>query len=303
MQKLLLLSIPLLLSACSDNGSSDKRLIQLSSDQPAAETVNGTPVPQALLEAFARSRKADLNQPEQRAQVLRVLSDYVLLAEQARRDNLFAKPQFAADIEVARLSALANATMTELQQQTPLTDEALKAEYDAQVARAGKFEYDFSQLLFADEADALKVAGDALTGKPFQQVYDAWKDKAKQAKVFNRVRAEQLPEPLSNALAEMKDGDTSRVPIKTQFGWHVVHLDIVNPFTPPPFEQVKENIRRTLALKVGEQRLDKLKEQAKIDYPPGGAPPPAKTESPAMPKPAQIGAAPTSPAPAPGKKG
>jgi hypothetical protein len=263
-----------LITGCAGGGASGDRLIQMGADLPVAETVNGTAVPQALLDAFARGRGADLSKPEQREQVLRVLADYVLLAEQAKQDNLFAKPQFAADIEVARLSALANATMTELQQQTPLTDEALKAEYDAQVARAGKFEYDFTQLLFSNEDDAIKASGEVLAGKPFTQVYDGWKQKAKQAKVFTRVRAEQLPEALSKTLSEMKNGEATHTPVKTQFGFHVLRLDIVNPFTPPPFDQVKENLRHTLALKVGQERLDKLKARAKIDYPPGSAPAP-----------------------------
>ncbi len=271
----------ILIAGCSKQGGSTDRLIQMNSNLPVAETVNGVAVPQVLLDAFAKSRGADLRQPEQREQILRVFADYVLLAEQARRDKMFAKPQFAAEVENARLSALATATMTELQQQTPLTDAALKAEYDAQVAHASKFEYDFTQLLFDNEGDALKASGELLSGKPFTQVYDAWKSKAKQAKAFTRVRPEQLPQPLSQALGAMKNGETTRTPIKTEFGWHVLRLDIANPFVPPPFDQVKENIRRTLALKVGEARLDQLKKQAKIEYPPGGAPPPKPVAAPA----------------------
>lgn len=263
----------ILITGCAQQGGSADRLIEMNADLPVAETVNGVAVPQVLLEAFAKGHGADLSQPEQREQVLRVFADYVLLAEQARRDKLSAKPQFAAEVEIARLSALAKATMTELQQQTPLTDAALKAEYDAQVAHASKFEYDFTQLLFDNENDALKASGDLLAGKPFAQVYDAWKGKAKQAKAFTRVRPEQLPAALSGVIATLKNGETTRTPVRTEFGWHVLRLDIANPFVPPPFDQVKENIRRTLALKVGEERLDQLKKQAKIEYPPGGAPP------------------------------
>jgi peptidyl-prolyl cis-trans isomerase C len=73
----------------------------------------------------------------------------------------------------------------------------------------------------------------------------------------------------------MQNGDTTKVPIKTEFGWHVVHLDIANPYSPPPFEQVREGIRRNMQLRIGRERLDKLKEQAKIEYPPGVTPPAA----------------------------
>src|SRR6185437_7444625 len=155
MQKgLSVLVLSLLAAGCSGAGSSDA-VIQSVGESPVAETVNGIAVPQALIDAFAKARGADLNKPEQRAQVLRVFADYVLLAEQAKRDGLLKQPAFAAEIENARLSALANATIKEMQQQTPISDDALKAEYDADVARSGKLEYDFGQLLFANEDDAL----------------------------------------------------------------------------------------------------------------------------------------------------
>lgn len=270
MKKVIALCVCAALAACSAE-KSDK-LIQLDANLPVAETVNGTPVPQALLESLARARNIDLDKPEQRAKALTVLADFVVLSEQARRDQLMSKPANAADVEYARLSALASVTMDALQQQTPLSDEQLKTEYDAQVAKAGKFDYDFSGLLFDNEASALAAAGD-LHGKTFAQVYDAWKDKAKQAKVFTKVHADQLPEELGKALATMKPGDTTPVPIKTQFGWHLLSLTATNPLTPPPFDQVKEGVRRSMAANIARQRLEKLREQAKIEYPPGITPP------------------------------
>jgi parvulin-like peptidyl-prolyl isomerase len=285
MQKILTtLALPLLVAGCS-SGSNDS-LIQAGAGTPPAETVNGTPVPQILIDTFAKARGADINQPEQRAQVLRVFADYVLLADLAKRDGMTKKPEFAAEIEVARLSVLANATIKELQQQTPISDEALKAEYETTVAKSGKLEYDFGQLLFVNEDDAIKANGEILAGKSFSQVYDAWKDKAKQAKVFTRVRPDQLPEALAKALGELKNGESSKVPIKTQFGFHVIHLDIANPYTPPTFDQVKETLRRQLSVKAGQQRLDKLREQAKIEYPPGNAPAPKPAVAPGAPLPA-----------------
>ncbi|HSJ40720.1 MAG TPA: hypothetical protein VK955_06665, partial [Xanthobacteraceae bacterium] len=88
----LLLSLPILvgcvLAGCSSGNGPDTRPLQGSLDGPLAETVNGTPVPQALLEAVARARDLDLAKPEQRAQALTLLTDYVLLSQAARQGNL-----------------------------------------------------------------------------------------------------------------------------------------------------------------------------------------------------------------------
>jgi len=272
------------LAACSAGSDApDARPIQNAIAGAPVETVNGTPVPQALLEAVARMRNLDLTRREQRDQALALLTDYVLLAQTAQQNGFFSKEPFRADVEAARLQGLANATLQQLQQQVPMTDAVVKAEFDAQVAKVGKVEYDFSQLLFDNPDDALKAASAVLGGKPFAEVSSAWRGKAKQAKAFTRVRPDQVPEELAKALSELKNGETTKVPVKTRFGWHVVHLDISNPFTPPPFEQVKDSVRQGLLLRVGRERLQKLKEQAKVEYPPGAIPPTAAAKAKAVP--------------------
>jgi peptidyl-prolyl cis-trans isomerase C len=273
--------IPLiiLLAGCSSSGSGpDTRPLQAELAGPVAETVNGTPVPQALLESVARARNLDLAKREQREQALALLTDYVLLAQAAQQNGFHSNAQFRADVEASRLQGIGNATLAQMQQQAPITDAVVKAEFDAQVTRAGKMEYDFSQLLFDNADDALKAESEVVSGKPFGDIYKAWRGKVKQAKSFTRVRADQVPEELAKALSELKNGETSKVPVKTRFGWHVVHLDIANPFTPPPFEQVKDSVRQTLLRRIGQERLHQLKEQAKIEYPPGATPPAMKGE-------------------------
>jgi peptidyl-prolyl cis-trans isomerase C len=290
MHKLQLLSIFLclaVLAGCSQGGgTADSRVIQLPADAPVAETVNGTQVPQTLLESIAHGHNLHLDKPEQREQALKLTTDLVLMAQAAQHDNFFADPQFQADVEAARLKGLADAAISAFEKQTPIGDDMLKAQYDSEVGQAGKFEYDFSQLLFANEEDALKAEGDILAGKPFPQVFEAWRGKAKQAKAFGRVRLDQVPQPLAQTLAAMTNGETTKIPVKTEFGWHIVHLDIANPFMPPPFEQVKAGIRRSMLLKIGQQRLEKMREQAKVEYPAGTAPPAPKSAPAAEEKPA-----------------
>src|SRR5262252_379942 len=181
MQKYLSISTLVLLAGCSAGGGGTDSAIQNDVGGPIVETVNGIPVPQALLEAVARARNLDLTKREQRDQALTLLTDYVLLAQAAQQGGFNSNTQFRADVEAARLQGLGNATLLQLQQQVPITDAVVQAEFDAQVARLGKYEYDFSQLLFDNESDAQKAAQDVIGGKPFADVYDAWRGKAKQA--------------------------------------------------------------------------------------------------------------------------
>jgi peptidyl-prolyl cis-trans isomerase C len=271
MKKTLFAPCCALLAACSSAGG-DSRVIQLPNDGPAAEIVNGTPVPQTLLDAIARGRGLHLDKPDQREQALKLATDLVLMAQAAQREHFDADPQLRADAEAARLKAIAEGAVAAYEQRTPISDELLKAQYDSEVSQAGKFDYDFTQLLFAEQAEAMQAEEELLSGKSFAQVFDAWRGKAKQAKAFSGVHTAQLPQELVKVLDELKDGDITKLPVKTEFGWHVLRRDAAHPFTPPPFEQVREKLRRTMLLQAGQQRLEKLREQAKVEYPAAAAP-------------------------------
>lgn len=261
-----------LIGGCS-SGAGHSGAIQMTTSGKIAETVNGQAVPQSLLEAVARQHNLHLEKPGARDQALNLLTDMVLVAQAAKHEPFASDENYQADVEATRLKGVADATFGQYEKGTTLTDDMLKAEYDAESKKAGDHVYDFGQLLFADEGDALKAEQDLIAGKPFGEVFDADRSKAKQAKMFTRVRADQIPESLAQALASLKDGESTKTPVKTEFGYHVVHLDIVNPYTPPPFEQVKEGIRRATQVKVAQQRMQKLRESAKIEYPAGTSPP------------------------------
>jgi len=263
-----------LIGGCSSGGG-HAGAVQMTTSGKIAETVNGQVVPESLLEAVARQHNLHLDKPGARDQALNLLTDMVIVAQAAQREPFASDENYQADIEATRLKGVADATFGQYEKGTTLTDDMLKAEYDSESKKAGDHVYDFGQLLFADENDAMKAEGDLIGGKSFGDVFDAYRSKAKQAKMFTRVRADQIPDSLAAALASLKDGESTKVPVKTEYGYHVMHLDIVNPYTPPPFEQVKEGIRRATQVKVAQERMKKLRESAKIDYPAGSTPPAA----------------------------
>ena len=239
----------------------------------------------------SRGHNWDLSKPELRERALKELTNYVLAAQVAHDEKFTSDADFAATAELSRLQGLSAATVVEFQKRAQIDDSVVRAEYDKQIAKAGSAEYDFAHIVFANEPEAIKAAGEVIAGKPFDTVLEAHKKDARQARTFSHIRGAQLPEPLAKALESMKPGETSKVPVQTKFGWHVVHLTATTPYTPPPFEQVKDNLRRTLLKRAGEERLAKLREEAKITL---AAPAPqaaAATTPPAAAKPA--------PAPAP----
>lgn len=257
-----------LLAACAagddDRASSKGDVLQFNAGEPGL-IVDGKPVSRELLAAVARGRAADLANGEQREQLQRELLDYVLLAQAARKEAADTDLQFSADVEVARLQGVANAFLAQYRRRHPIGDEAVKAEYDAQIAKAGTTTYDFSQLLFKSEADATVAAADLAKGKPFAAVYDAWHDKAQQAKAYKGVRLSQLPAPeLVEALKALKPGEATRTPVKTAFGWHLIGLTASAPYAPPALDSIKGELRQLLERRQTEDYVAGLRAQAAV---------------------------------------
>jgi peptidyl-prolyl cis-trans isomerase C len=257
------------LAGCGHAGGGDPSTIQLANPGPTVETVNGEAVPQRLLDALAHTRNWDISNPKLRDRALADLTNTVLAVQASRDAKVAGDTDLAALAELGRLQAISGAAVTALQTQGEVDDAALQAEYDKQTARANATTYDFSHIVFAKdkEADAVKAAAEAAGGKPFTAVMEAHKKDAVQTHVFTHVRAAQLPPPLGAAIAAMKPGETLKAPVQTQLGWHVVHLDAATPSTPPAFDQVKESLRRSLLKRAAEDRMMKLRAEAKIDPP------------------------------------
>ncbi|MEP6882958.1 MAG: peptidylprolyl isomerase [Dokdonella sp.] len=253
------LAVTVTMAGCGANSAGSA----LPSDLPVVETVNGQKVPQVLLDIIARERKLDLGVPAQRASALTELTDYILLDQEAKSEDYAKDPMFAAEVEINRLQGNANATLGKFRSTAHIDDSVLQTEYQQQIAKAGRSEYDFSQLLFKTEDEALKASGEAIK-QPFNEVYDRWSKQALQARAFQRVRPSQLPEALATALQTLKSGETSKVPVHTEFGWHVLHVGAISPFVPPTFDQLKDTIRETVLGQLSDQRLGKLRDEAKV---------------------------------------
>lgn len=264
MRKAISLLMLAALAGCSGSNGGKPPVVQFSAGEPVLR-VNDLPVSSALLDEVARGRGLDLANPEQRQRAIKELSDYVLLAAVARKQAMDSDAAFGASVEAQRLQGVANATMEYYARSHPITEEALKTEYDAQVAKSGSVSYDFSQLLFDNENEALKASEELLGGKEWAAMYEQWKGKARQARDFTDVRLVQLPAPeLVDALKALKPGESTRVPVKSQYGWHLLHLSATKPVTPPTFDSVRAELLKRMIARQGEQWMQKMRGDAVI---------------------------------------
>lgn len=151
-----------------------------------------------------------------------------------------------------------------------ITDDAVKAAYDAQYAKAEPAkEFNAAHILVEteDEAKALKAQLDK--GADFATLArEKTKDPSgtENGGDLGWFGLGMMVKPFEDAVVGMKAGQVSD-PIQTQFGWHIVRLNEVRDATPPTIDDVRPEIEGTLQQKAIEDKLQELTNAAKIVQP------------------------------------
>jgi len=68
----------------------------------------------------------------------------------------------------------------------------------------------------------------------------------------------------SAAVAKLKVGSFTKQPVQTQFGWHVIYLVDTRSGSMPDFNSMKGGIRNLLVREELNERVKRLREEAKI---------------------------------------
>jgi peptidyl-prolyl cis-trans isomerase C len=69
----------------------------------------------------------------------------------------------------------------------------------------------------------------------------------------------------ADAAFQLKKGELSETPIKTQFGYHVIQVEDRRTAPPPPFEELGDQIREELTREAVTSILDQLRSGAKVE--------------------------------------
>ena len=143
-------------------------------------------------------------------------------------------------MELARQSILIRELLTDFQKKHPVTDAEIQAEYDkvkAQVkARAAATRYRVSHILVDNEDEAKALIVQIKGGASFEDLAKNSKDPGVRRRAGDLDWAEAsayVPE-FSQAMVKLKKGEMTEVPVKSQFGWHVIKVVDVREGQFPP---------------------------------------------------------------------
>lgn len=235
-------------------------------------TVNGVAISKSRVDFLLKqgaSNRHDGGEVEARNAIIDQLAMQMVIAEEAAKQGLDKAPEVSERLELVRQSVLANAYVQDFMKNSPVSDEALKAEYERIKAGMSGTEYKARHILVEKEAEAKDIIAKLKkdVGAFAKLASEKSKDPGSKVKGgdlgwFDVSR--MVPE-FGAAVGKLEKGKFTTEPVKSQFGYHVILLDDSRPIEAPPLDQVKANLMPQLQQQSLKKHLDGLKAKAKIE--------------------------------------
>ncbi|MGJ7578752.1 foldase protein PrsA [Variovorax sp. RHLX14] len=223
--------------------------------------VNGKAVPKARLDVLAQQLAAAGRPvtPEMAPQLREEVIAREIFMQEAQKQGLEATDDYKSQLELARQAILIRTLFENYRKQSPVTDADVQAEYDKFVAANGGKEFKARHILVETEDQAKKIIADLNKGAKFEDLAKKLsKDPGSGANGGDldwAAPASFVPE-FSEAMMKLGKGQTTAVPVKSQFGYHVIRVDDIRQAQLPKIDEVKPQVTQQLQ----QQRLQKYQE-------------------------------------------
>jgi peptidyl-prolyl cis-trans isomerase C len=201
--------------------------------------------------------------------------DTKLAAAAALKQNLD-KDRAVVD-EIARIrEQILEKVYVERHVEQTVTEDKLKEAYEIHVKEnPGKEEVRASHILVETEEQALEVLSRLGKGEDFTELAKTLsKGPSRRAggDLGYFTRDQMVPE-FANAAFELKNGETTKAPVRTQFGWHVIMVVDHRTSAPSSFEETRAELKEKVSYDAAAGVMKKLREDAEIvRYDPDGNP-------------------------------
>ena len=191
-----------------------------------------------------------------------------ILAGVARKKGLEENPMLKAQMELAQQAVLIRAYMQDFVRTHPVSDADAQKEYDSIKAQLGSKEYKSRHILVEKEDEAKAIIASLKKGGKFDEMAKKQsKDPGSGANGGDldwAPAASYVPE-FSQAMVKLEKGKCTEVPVKSQFGYHVIRVDDVRQAQLPKLEEVKPQIAQQLQQQKLQAFQEGLRVKAKIE--------------------------------------
>ena len=206
---------------------------------------------------------------ERRAFLINVLIDMKVMAKAAKAAGMADTDTFKRHLQYLEERELRQDYFSD-KVATMVTEESLKAAYDQYVKDFKPVEEVHARhILVATEDEAKAVKAELDAGKPFEVLAmekttdPSGKQNGGDLGFFSKDM--MVPE-FADVAFTLEPGKISD-PVQTQFGWHIIKVEEKRMSSPPPIEQVQQQLAQDLMFKAFNDIVGPLKKDAKLDIP------------------------------------
>ncbi len=232
--------------------------------------VNGREIPASRIDAVVKAQVAQ-GRPDSPELVNAIKEELIareLIAQEAQKKGIDKQPEVAAQIDLARHEILSSAYLREYLKNNPITDDAMKKEFDRVKPQIPTKEYKAHHILVEKEDEAKGLIGQIKKGANFEKLAsEKSKDQGSKGRggELDWSPAERYVKPFGDALAKLKKGQLTESPVQTQFGWHIIRLDDERAAKVPSFEEAKPQLQQMMQSQTVRKLISDLRAKAKVE--------------------------------------
>lgn len=237
-----------------------------------AAIVNGKAIPKAQLDKLVQKSNQPDN-PQVRDQAREMLVTRELILQEANNRGVMQKESVREQLEQSKMGILIAAVFEDYVEKEGVAEAELKAAYEQVKSQYTGKEYHVEHILVEKEADAKAITAQIKAGGNFEQIA---KEKSKDPGSapnggdLGWVSDKALVPEFSKAMVQLKKGQVTDKPVKTQYGWHIIKLDDVRDVKAPSMEEIKDQLKQMITADQNWQKakfselMQKLRAKAKI---------------------------------------
>lgn len=222
----------------------------------------------AAASASLAQQLAQMPEEARKRAVLDRLIDMRIIAAGAAKAGLDQSDAFKARMEQVRTQLLVN-EFVKSKVETAITEDAIKARYDKD---AKSFdppeELHARHILVKEEAEAKQIIADLAKGGDFAKIAETQSQdpgSATQGGDLGFFSAGDMVPEFEAAAKDLKPGEVTKTPVKSQFGFHVIKLEEKRKQPVPPLDQVKDQVKQALIGETFTKMLEDMKKTVKVD--------------------------------------
>ena len=238
-------------------------------EEKSAAMVNGISIPQARIDLRVKAATAQgqADSPELRKAIREDMINLEVLVQEAARLGLDKNPDVVQQVELTRQQVLAGAFVQDYAKSHPVSEDQLKQEYDKLKAKLGSKEYNARHILVESEEDAKAIITQLGKKAKFEKLAEKSKDTGSASQGGSlgwNIPGNFVPE-FANVMINLKKGEYTKEPVKSQFGWHVIKLDDERDMKVPSFEEIKPQLQQRFQQQSIQKAIADLRAKAKIE--------------------------------------